>query len=87
MAAGPTAVGHDGRGCATAVAYGGRSALPNKTRKLARKYHKNSEKKKERFGKEKRVRGQSSEALPVLRFIVSISSISTHLAPLLRKRN
>jgi hypothetical protein len=63
------AVAHSGRGCATAVAYGGRSPLLYKSWTLARKCHKKSEKKKERVEKEKRVRGRSSEALPVLHFI------------------
>jgi hypothetical protein len=69
------------------VTYDGRSPLLYKSRKLALKYHKNSEKKKERVGKDKRVRGRSSEALPVLRFIGKYLSISTLLAPILRKRN
>jgi hypothetical protein len=58
------------------VAYCGKSPLYI-SRKLARKCHKNFGK-KEREGWEgegRRVRGRSSEALPVLHFIVSISSI------------
>jgi hypothetical protein len=56
-----------------AIAHGGKFTLLYIRRKLARKCHNNSGKKKERVGKE---RGWSSEALPVLRFIVSISTIS-----------
>jgi hypothetical protein len=67
--ASPTAVAHSGRGYFAAVAYGGRSVVPYKSRKLAWKCHKNSKKKKERVGKEKRVRPRRSEALLVLRFI------------------
>jgi hypothetical protein len=85
--AGPTVVAHGGKGCAATVACGGRSPLLYKSQKLAQKCHKKSEKKKERVGKEKRVRGRSSEALPVIRFIGNISSISTLLAPILRRRN
>jgi hypothetical protein len=46
------------------------------SRKLARKCHKNSGKKREGWeGEGRRVRGRSIEALPVLRFIVSIDSL------------
>jgi hypothetical protein len=73
-------------GLAIVVAYGGRSPALYISRKLAWKCHKILEKKKERVGKEKRVRGRSNEALSVLRFIVSISLILTLLAPILRNR-
>jgi hypothetical protein len=56
-----------------AIAHGGKFTLLYIRRKLAQKCHNNSRKKKERVVKE---RGWSSEALPVLRFIVSISTIS-----------
>jgi hypothetical protein len=49
-AAGLAVVGHSGRGCATIVGRGGRSGLPYKKRKLARKCHKIW--KKEREGRE-----------------------------------
>jgi hypothetical protein len=69
------------------VAYGGRSPDLYENRKLARKCHKNSEKKKERVGKEKRVRGGTAKLYRFFASLVSISSISTLLAPILRKRN
>jgi hypothetical protein len=49
----PTAIAHGGRARAAAVAYGGRFAALYISRKLAWKCHKNSGKKKERFGKER----------------------------------
>jgi hypothetical protein len=57
------------------VAHSDRCSDPYKSRLLARNCYNNS--KKERVGKEKRVRRWSSEALLVLRFIVSIALIST----------
>jgi hypothetical protein len=53
MAAKPTVVARGGRARAAAVAYGGRFAALYISRKLARKSHKNSGKKKERVGKER----------------------------------
>jgi hypothetical protein len=52
-AARPTTVAHGGRARAVVVAYGGRFAALYISRKLARKCHKNSRKKKERVGKER----------------------------------
>jgi hypothetical protein len=46
-AAWPTAVAHGGRGRAAVVAYGSRSPNLYKSRKLARKCHKNSKKRRE----------------------------------------
>jgi hypothetical protein len=67
--AGPTAVAHDGKGCAATVAYGGRSPFLYKSQKLAWKCHKNSEKKEREVWEGEESEGRSSEALPVLRFI------------------
>jgi hypothetical protein len=62
-----------------AVAHGGKFPLLYLRRKLARKCHNNSGKKRKRgLGRRgKESEGWSSEALPVLRFIVNISTIST----------
>jgi hypothetical protein len=63
------------------MAYGGKFPTLYVSRKLARKCHKNLGKRKRGLGRRgRRARGRSSEALPVLRFIVSISSILNLLA-------
>jgi hypothetical protein len=61
------------------VAHGDKFPLLYIRRKLAWKCHNNSGKKEREGweGKGRRVRGWSSEALPILRFILSISTIST----------
>jgi hypothetical protein len=51
-AARPTAIAHDGRARAAAVAYDNMFAALYISQKLARKCHKNSRKKKERVGNE-----------------------------------
>jgi hypothetical protein len=59
-----------------AVAYGGKFPLLFIRRKLARIVIKIRKKRKRGLGRRgRRVMGRSSEALPVLRFITSISSI------------
>jgi hypothetical protein len=57
------------------MAHSGRSADPIRAEIYPRNVIKIRKKKKERVWKEKRVIGRRGEALPILLFIVSISSI------------
>jgi hypothetical protein len=68
-----------------AVDHGSRKLGLHKSRKLAQSCHSNSKKEREGCeGEESEVEGRSSEALLVLRFILGISLISTHLVPVVR---